>query len=69
MQCLFFILAFGLSNHYLAILLLLQIDAPVAPGAKGSRVFLRGISDELQNTYRNRIFGISKRDLLAAADK
>lgn len=47
----------------------MQIDAPVAPGAKGSRVFLRGISDELQQTYRNCIFGITKGDLLPTANK
>ena len=44
-----------------------QVDAPVSPGNRGSTVFLRGISDELRQKYREGLFEVSQEDLTDVA--
>ena len=45
------------------------MDAPLSPGAKGSDTFLRGISDDMKQQYRNYLFDVNKDQLKAAAER
>jgi len=45
------------------------VDAPVSPGSKGSTMFMRGISDELRQRYRERLFNVGRKDLINAAKR
>lgn len=47
----------------------LQIDAPLSPGAKGSDTFLRGITDDVKQQYRNYLFDVNKDQLKAATER
>lgn len=41
----------------------------MSPANKGSGYFLSGISDEMKQEYRNRIFDANKNDLQSVANK
>ena len=45
------------------------MDAPLSPGAKGSDTFLRGISDDMKQQYRNYLFDVNKDQLKTAAER
>ena len=45
------------------------MDAPVSPGYKGSDNFLKGITDDIKQHYRERLFDVNKDQLKAAAEK
>ncbi|XP_064457930.1 presequence protease, mitochondrial-like isoform X1 [Ornithodoros turicata] len=44
-----------------------QVDSPVAPGNKGLRAFLAGITDEMKQQHRQRLFTATKDDVISAA--
>ena len=46
-----------------------QMDHPISPGAVGVQHFCYGITDEMQQHYRNQIFQVRKHDLLNVAIK
>lgn len=50
-------------------ILYLQVDAPVSPGSKGSDTFLKGITDDMKQLYRNRLFDVDKDQVKAVAEK
>jgi len=41
-----------------------SIDSPVSPGNRGMALFNNGLSDELRQTHRDRLFGASRDDLV-----
>lgn len=45
------------------------MDAPVSPGFKGSDNFLRGITDDIKQRYRECLFDVNKDQLKAAAEE
>ena len=45
------------------------MDYPVPAGMKGSLMFLSGVTDEMQQVYRERIFQVSKQDLVDVTAK
>ncbi|XP_077347236.1 presequence protease, mitochondrial [Lithobates pipiens] len=45
------------------------VDSPVAPSDKGKMLFLRGISDEMKQLYRERMIAATHKDLVNAASK
>ena len=45
------------------------MDAPVSPGSKGSDNFLKGITDDIKQRYRDRLFDVNKDQLKATAEK
>ncbi|ESN95019.1 hypothetical protein HELRODRAFT_193706 [Helobdella robusta] len=46
-----------------------SVDKPISPGNKGTRLFMQGISEEMFEEYRRRIFQVSKDDVVHVADK
>ena len=44
-----------------------QVDSPVAPGYRGSTRFLRGISDEMRQNYRVKLFQVDRESLVSTA--
>lgn len=46
-----------------------QTDKPVTPGSAGMTVFLTGVSDEMRQTMRDRLFQVSKQNLVDVAQK
>ncbi|XP_041378980.1 LOW QUALITY PROTEIN: presequence protease, mitochondrial-like [Gigantopelta aegis] len=46
-----------------------QVDSPVAPGSKGANFFLRGLTDELRQRNRDKLFDIRRDDLVITAKK
>lgn len=46
-----------------------QTDQPVPPGSVGSRQFVSGITDEMRQEARDRLFGVTKQQLLDAANR
>ncbi|XP_035222726.1 presequence protease, mitochondrial-like isoform X2 [Stegodyphus dumicola] len=46
-----------------------EVDAPVPPGSKGSLFFKEGISHEMKQELRDRVFSCTKGDLVEAAQK
>ncbi|KAI7789381.1 presequence protease, mitochondrial [Triplophysa rosa] len=45
------------------------VDAPVAPSDKGLGRFLSGITDEMKQTYRERLFAVTDKNLIDAAGR
>jgi len=45
------------------------VDAPVSPGSKGSTFFVRGVSDDLRQSYREQLFSVGKKDLMDVAER
>uniref|UniRef100_A0A3B3SH51 Presequence protease, mitochondrial n=1 Tax=Paramormyrops kingsleyae TaxID=1676925 RepID=A0A3B3SH51_9TELE len=45
------------------------VDVPVAPCNKGMDHFLNGVSDELKQEHRERLFAVTKQDLIAVATR
>ncbi|XP_048873613.1 presequence protease, mitochondrial-like isoform X4 [Brienomyrus brachyistius] len=45
------------------------VDAPEAPCNKGMDHFLNGVSDELKQEHRERLFAVAKQDLIAVATR
>ena len=41
-----------------------QLDYPIAAGSKGLITFLNHLTSEMQQCYREKLFGVSKQDLL-----
>merc|ERR1719210_2757408 len=61
---------FGQAEVEEAVLRVFQgVDAPVAPGHKGMRFFLSGISDEDFALHRSRLRSVTLSDLKAVAEK
>jgi Zn-dependent M16 (insulinase) family peptidase len=46
-----------------------EVDQPVAPGDKGMVTFLTGISDEMKQVQRERLFDANKKSLMSVAQK
>jgi Zn-dependent M16 (insulinase) family peptidase len=46
-----------------------QIDAPVSPGSKGMNVFIHGITNELRQQYRQRLFSVTRQTLIETAQR
>jgi hypothetical protein len=51
------------------LLLLFQSDKPVPPGQIGSTLFLSNISDGMRQEARNQLFGVTKENLIEAAQE
>ena len=47
----------------------IEVDTPISPGAKGTGLFLRGITDELRQQYRQGLFAVERDDIVAVATK
>ncbi|KAK5860414.1 hypothetical protein PBY51_021893 [Eleginops maclovinus] len=45
------------------------VDSPVAPASKGMGGFLSGVSDEMMQGHRERLFAVSHRGLVEAAER
>lgn len=45
------------------------IDSPVAPGYRGVKLFNSGLSDEIRQTNRDRLFAMNKDDLVSVCQK
>ncbi|XP_077614675.1 presequence protease, mitochondrial isoform X1 [Crocuta crocuta] len=45
------------------------VDAPVAPSDRGLDHFLYGLSDELKQAHRERLFAVSREDLITVSDQ
>lgn len=45
------------------------VDAPVAPSNKGMGHFLSGITDEMKQGHRERLFSVSDKDLVEVAGR
>lgn len=45
------------------------VDRPVLPGARGQRLFLSGITDEMFEQHRQRLRQVTREDLLRVSDK
>ncbi|XP_028987098.1 presequence protease, mitochondrial [Betta splendens] len=45
------------------------VDSPVAPADKGMSRFLSGITDEMKQNYRQRLFAVSHKDLVDVAER
>lgn len=45
------------------------VDAPVAPSNKGMSLFLNGLTDEMRDAHRQRLFGVSHQNLVDAAER
>ncbi|XP_057714024.1 presequence protease, mitochondrial [Corythoichthys intestinalis] len=45
------------------------VDSPVAPSSKGMSLFLRGITDEMKQQHRRRLFDVTRQNLLDVADR
>ena len=41
----------------------------MSPGAKGTRTFLTGITDEMKQHYRQKLFNVKKKDMQVTAKK
>jgi len=46
-----------------------KVDDPVQPGYRGMRYFLSGVTDDLLDTHRNRLRGVTKNDVVRVADQ
>ncbi|XP_062843809.1 presequence protease, mitochondrial [Trichomycterus rosablanca] len=46
-----------------------DVDAPVAPSDKGLGIFLNGISDEMKQAHRERLFAVTHKNLTDAASR
>jgi len=46
---------------------MLQIDSPVSPSDKGLTLFLKGISDIIQQQHRDRLFAVTKESVVDVA--
>uniref|UniRef100_A0A3Q2YVU2 Pitrilysin metalloproteinase 1 n=1 Tax=Hippocampus comes TaxID=109280 RepID=A0A3Q2YVU2_HIPCM len=45
------------------------VDSPVAPSSKGMSVFLSGITDEMKQRHRERLFDVTRENLLDVAER
>ncbi|XP_033838802.2 presequence protease, mitochondrial [Periophthalmus magnuspinnatus] len=45
------------------------VDAPVAPSDKGMSLFLNGVTDDMRDAHRQRLFRVSHQDLLDVAER
>ncbi|XP_072181122.1 presequence protease, mitochondrial-like [Diadema setosum] len=45
------------------------VDSPVSPSDKGVSLFLSGVTDDMRQTNRDRLFLVSKEDLIHVAEK
>ncbi|XP_060940067.1 presequence protease, mitochondrial [Limanda limanda] len=45
------------------------VDAPVAPADKGSGRFLSGITDEMKQSHRERLFAVTHKNLVGVAER
>uniref|UniRef100_A0A8C6UT94 Presequence protease, mitochondrial n=1 Tax=Neogobius melanostomus TaxID=47308 RepID=A0A8C6UT94_9GOBI len=45
------------------------VDAPVAPSGKGMSLFLNGLTDEMRDAHRQRLFAVSHQNLVDAAER
>ncbi|CAC5423203.1 PITRM1 [Mytilus coruscus] len=46
-----------------------QTDKPITPGSAGMTLFLSGITDEMRQTMRDRLFHVSKQDVINVTKK
>ena len=46
-----------------------KIDLPVSPGSKGSKTFLSGVTDKIQQQYREHLFKVDREALQSVAQK
>lgn len=46
-----------------------QTDKPITPGSAGMTLFLSGITDEMRQTMRDRLFQVSKQDVINVTKK
>ena len=47
----------------------MQVDGPVAPGFRGSTMFVRGISDEMRQRYRGQLFKVDRDGLVQVTSR
>ena len=45
------------------------MDYPVSAGTKGSLMFLNGVTDEMLQAYRDKVFQVCKQDLVDVTAK
>lgn len=45
------------------------VDAPIAPSDKGLGRFLNGVTDEMKQTYRERLFAVTDKNLIDVAGR
>ncbi|XP_070385393.1 presequence protease, mitochondrial isoform X1 [Dermacentor albipictus] len=46
-----------------------KIDKPITPGDRGAAAFLHGVTDEMRQEHRQRIFACSKDDIISAVKR
>ena len=46
-----------------------QTDKPVTPGNTGLTLFLSGVTDEMRQTMRERLFEVTRQDITSVAQK
>ncbi|XP_074650710.1 presequence protease, mitochondrial-like isoform X2 [Tubulanus polymorphus] len=46
-----------------------QLDSPVAPGNKGMTLFQTGVTDQMRQTHREALLGVTKSDISDAAER
>lgn len=46
-----------------------SIDSPISPGRKGFGLFSQGITNEMRQQFRDRLFEVGKDDLLEASNR
>ena len=46
-----------------------KVDSPVPPSGKGSSLFYRGITDDMRQQHRDRIFTVTKDDIVDVATR
>jgi Zn-dependent M16 (insulinase) family peptidase len=45
------------------------MDSPQSPSKRGTRLFKYRITDQMRQNFRNQLFGITRSQIVAAADK
>ena len=45
------------------------MDAPIAPGSRGVSSFLSGLSDDIRQTQRERLFAVTREDVIDIAQR
>ena len=47
----------------------LQVDTPLSPSSKGCDTFLKGITHDMKQQYRDRLFDVTKDEVKTVAEK